>query len=85
MSDNGQTNPSGSHTQSHLAGSAAGGDPNVGIVQSQTIERLDEVVVEYTAQRILLHTAFESIHTILSENPTLTDEQCTQSFKLYES
>ena len=28
--------------------------------------------------------AFEAIHTVLSENPTLTDEQHAQSFKLYE-
>ena len=72
MSDNGQASPSG-------------GDLNVGIVQIETIKQLDEVVVEYTAQRILLHTALESIDTILSDNPTLTDEQRAQSFKVYES
>ena len=83
MSENGQTNPSGSHNQSRTISSAEG-DADVGIVQSEMIKRLDDVVVEYLAQQIVLHTAFKAIHTVLSENPMLTDEQHAQSFKLYE-
>ena len=85
MSDNGQTNPSRLHSQSHPAGATTGGDPNIRTVQSETITQLDKVVIEYTVQHILLHTVFESIHTILSENPPLTDEQCAQSLKIYKS
>ena len=88
MSENGETNPSGSHNQSRTVSSAAGelqgGDVDTGIIQSETIKQLDDVVIEYSAQWIVLHMAFKSIHTVLSENPTLTDEQCAQSFKLYE-
>ena len=88
MSENEHTNPSGSQNQSRTvsatAGGPQGGDTDFGVVQSKTIKRLDEVVVEYSAQRVALRAALESIHDILSENPTLTSEQRAQSSKLYE-
>ena len=88
MSENEHTNPSGSQNQSRTvsatAGGPQGGDTDFGVVQSETIKRLDEVVVEYSAQRVALRAALESIHDILSENPTLTGEQRAQSSKLYE-
>jgi len=55
MSDNGQSNPSGSHSQSRTVSAAEGpqGDNgDGGVVQSETIKRLDQVVTEYTAQRL---------------------------------
>ena len=88
MSENGHTNPSGSQSQSHTvsatAGGPQGGDTNFGIIQSETIKCLNEVVIEYLAQWVALCAALESIHVILSESPTLTSEQCAQSSKLYK-
>ena len=87
MSDNGQSNPSRSHSQSHMvstAGGPQGENRDTRIVQSETIKQLNNVVAEYTVQQLGLHPAFRSINAILAENPTLTDEQHAQSIKLYE-
>lgn len=84
MSENGQTNPSGSHSQSRTVSTGEGGDPEVGTVQSETIQRLDKIITEYSNQRVALHDVSQSIRTTLADNPALTDTQHTQSFKLYE-
>ena len=86
MSENGQSNPSGSHSQSRTL--SAGGGPQGensgrGIIQSETIKRLDDIITEYTAQCTPLHGAVQLINAILAENPTLTNEQRAQSSQLY--
>ena len=48
-------------------------------VQSEMIKQLNDVVTKYSVQQMVLHTAFESIQTVLPENPTLTDCQESHS------
>ncbi len=52
-------------------------------MQIETIKELDEIVSAFIAQKSSIHDACQLLTTTLDENPSLTGEQCSATYRTY--
>ena len=87
MSEHEQTSSTSEAQASQILNAGTGEPVGQGddgsMIQSDTIKHLDEILANYTAQHIALFDRCQLIGSILSDNPILTDDQCTHAFNLY--
>ena len=85
MSEDGHT--LGAQAQSENADTNNGGPSRVGTcrnpLQLETIEVLNGILANFTAQCTSMHDTCHFLATALDENPSLTPEQCSKTFDTY--
>ena len=78
--------PFGDQGQSEIVDASGGEQPEAGtsanMVQIRTIKMLDEVISNFMAQCTSMHDACQLITATLAENPSLTPEQCTETYNI---
>ena len=52
-------------------------------LQVETIKVLDEILTDFMAQCTSMHNACRLITTALEDNPSLTPEQCADTYSTY--
>ena len=82
MSEDGHT--SGAQAQSENTDTNNGGPSRVGTcrnpLQLKTIEVLNRILTDFMAQCTSMHDTCHLLMTALDENPSLTPEQCSETF-----